>query len=110
MSWTLAFARVKQVTADKNATVYAQRGGKTNCEIHIDMALQLQVEWVQLTGAKGLQVHKHKAWSGTKLHGLRAPCFAALASFDSKKETLPLQGKWAMKIQLGSHTYAATQQ
>lgn len=74
------------------------------------MASQLQVERVQLTGAKGLQVHKHKAWSSTKLHSLRAPCFAALASFDSKKETFPLQGKWAMKIQLGSHTFGATQQ
>lgn len=92
---------MKQITVDTNATVYAQRSGKTNCEIHIDMASQLQVEWVQLTGAKGLQVHKHKAWSATKLHDLRAPCFAALATFGSKKETLPLQGKWAMKIQLG---------
>ncbi len=108
MSWTLA--GVKQVTLDMNATVYAQRSGKTNCEIHIDMASQLQVEWVQLILAEGLQVHKHKAWSSTKLHGLRAPCFATLASFESKKETLPLQGKWAMKIQLGSHTYGATQQ
>lgn len=110
MCRTLAFAGVEQVTVDKNATVYAQRSGKTNCEIHVDMASQLQVEWVQLTGAKGLRVHKHKAWSSTKLHGLRAPCFAALASFDSKKETLPLQGKWAMKIQLSPHTSGATQQ
>lgn len=109
MPWTLEFADLKQVTVDKNATVYAQRSGKTNCEIHIDMASQLQVEGVQLTGAKGLQVHKYKAWSCTKLHGLRAPCFAALASFDSKKETLPLQGKWAMKIQLGSYTYSMVQ-
>lgn len=101
---------LKQVTVDTNATVYAQRSGKTNCDIHIDMASQLQVEWIQFTGAKGLQVHKHKTWSSTKLHGLIAQCFAALASFDSKKETLPLQGKWAMKIQLRSHTYVATQQ
>lgn len=110
MSGTLAFTGVEQVTVDKNATVHARRSGKTNCWIHVDMVSQLQVERVQVTGAKGLRVHKHKAWSGTKLHGLRAPCSAALASFDSKKETLPLQGKWAMKIQLRPHTSGATQQ
>lgn len=47
-----------------------------------------------------LSLHKHGSWSGTKLHALTAPRVAELASFNSKKETLPLQGKWAMKIQL----------
>lgn len=38
------------------------------------------------------------------------PQCSMLAISDSKTETLPLRCKWAMKIQLGSCTYGATQQ
>lgn len=69
-------------SGSKNIAVYAHR--------NMIMASQLRVKWVHLSWAKGLQVHKHKAWSSTKLQSHKAPCFAALESFDSKKETLPL--------------------
>lgn len=36
-SQTLAFAAMEQVTVDGYATVYAQRCGKTNLKIHIDI-------------------------------------------------------------------------
>lgn len=47
--------------------------------------------------------------SCTKLHGLWASCFVALARFGSKKETLPLRDKWATSIQVRPHT-SSTQQ
>lgn len=42
--------------------------------------------------------------SCTDLHELWASCSGALASFGSRKETLPLRDKWATSVEVRPHT------
>lgn len=71
------------------------RSGKTNCEIHADLVSQLHVEGVQLTGGQTASKYiSIRPGAAPNSVASEHPCIAELPHFDSKKETLPLQGKW----------------
>lgn len=86
-NFKLCFFLAKKVKYE----VYIHRSGKTKCVICLDMAALLQVQF-NLPGPRASKNINIKPGAAPTVTA-RALLSAALASFESRKDTLPLHGK-----------------